>query len=138
MPRKLCSTFLAALAIAIAMPAYSWAQQPGGVTISVRRGIGGYARQHSSNPLEVEVASTRFFSGSIEVSYGAQIPEVTRVPLEVPGGSNKVIGIVVPRDEVDLVRAVDKKGREVARTTLGGPVLTNGQPLIGVFATDTT
>jgi hypothetical protein len=133
MHRRRAGAFIWIAAIVVfTVPSVASAQSTTGVTLSVRRGIGGYARHASSNPLEITISSTRFFSGVIEVSYD-EATEITRLPVEVPGGSKKVITVVIARAEVMLVRAVDRKGKEAAHTALGGPVLTNGQPLIGVF-----
>jgi hypothetical protein len=115
------------------------AQAQSGVRLDVRSGYGGFVRGYTANPIEITIDSIGVFKGHIEaispISHQGG-NTVYRFPIEVPGGSRKVVRAVMPRATVTSVRAVTESGAIAAEVRPNSTALDGGDPLVGVLSLD--
>ncbi len=133
--RTLAGAALAASLVLVPIAVPATAATPK-VRLDASMGFAGTTRQGAPAPLRVLAESDGFFSGILRVTVqGPQNVVFIEQPLEVPGGSRKVIHLLLPRATTGDVSAIDKSGAVAGHATISGSTITT-EPLIGVISVD--
>ncbi|HEX9775370.1 MAG TPA: hypothetical protein VGB83_07310 [Actinomycetota bacterium] len=133
--RRSTGAAVAILVLVLTFPSLALAQASP-VKLEVTAGYNGFLRGWASNPFEIAVEADSLFAGKINLTFDPPNQSAYTIPIEVPGGSRKVVRIVVPRASVREVTATDQKGRVIARERVQAATLSSGEDLVGVLSPD--